>query len=133
MAYTKSTTLPDDSLLMEEVMGQIGRAAMDQYFIYAKMQYEVPKTADIVKDPAGCRVPSDAAVQMLTVYNLAAEVTPEIAGAAITYIERLPKDFAVTFANSAYKRKPTLALTPVFKEWVRKNSALLFLVNQMGT
>jgi len=129
MKYTKSKTLPDDSLLMEEVKGMIGSTAMDQYFIHAKLQYEVPGIEEITKDPAGARLPNDAAVQTLIAYNLSREVTPENAGAVITYVERMAKEFAVTFANATMKRKPTLVLIPVFRKWIEGNSALIFLIN----
>ena len=65
---------------------------------------------------------------MLVCYSLAYRVTVETSEPVITYVERMPKEFAVSFANSAVKRKPALLQAPAFRKWVQQNSSLLAVI-----
>ena len=117
-----------DPYLVEEASGMIGLAASSQYFVYVTLNRTMPKFADIVASPKTVPVPQAPDAQMLVCYSLAHQVDRDTAKPCIDYIERMPKDFAVTFANSAAKRKPQLVTTPAFKDWLKQNSALLAVI-----
>jgi hypothetical protein len=114
--------------IVEEASGMIGTAAAAQYFNYFTLAMSMPKFEDIVASPKTVSVPNAPDAQMLVCYSLAHRVTAETAGPVIEYVERLPKDFAVTFANSAAKRRPILVTAPGFKDWLKQNSALLSII-----
>ena len=79
----------------------------------------------MLADPTGTKVPDAPDAQMLTVYNVAARVDAKTIKPAITYIERLPKEFAVTFAKSACQRNSDLVLEPAMRQWSSQNASLM--------
>lgn len=119
-----------DDASMEIAGGAIGREAAAQYFVHLRLDSEMPSYEDIVKNPTTCKAPKEPDAQMLVCYKLATSVKPDDAKAVITYIERLPKDFAATFARSAIKRDPTMVMLPAFQQWAMRNSHLLTLINK---
>jgi hypothetical protein len=117
--------LPLDGVICENIAGSIGEAASLQLVNTLKLDKDMPKIADIVKDPSGAKVPERPDAQMLVAFKLAHSVTEDTAGAIITYISRMPKEFGVTFAKSAGARMPKLVSTPAFLSWAMKNSSLM--------
>jgi hypothetical protein len=115
---------PDDPVTIEGAMGLIGPTAA-QYFGYVRLDKEVPKFDAIVKDPMGVKVPPNPSVQMMAVYNLAHRVSAETLKPVIKYIERMPKEFAMTFAKSACKRDHKLVLDPAMRAWSASNATLM--------
>jgi hypothetical protein len=63
--------------------------------------------------------------QMLVVYNLAHRVTAATMEPVIEYIERMPKEFAATFAKAACKRDPNLVINPAMRKWSSTNASLM--------
>jgi hypothetical protein len=116
--------LPDDPATVEQITGIMGAGAA-QYFAFVKLEREMPKYADIVKNPKGVKVPSKPDAQMLVCYSLAHSIQLKDAAPVIEYMERMPKEFAVTFATTAARRQPMLAMDPAFDKWARQNSSLM--------
>jgi hypothetical protein len=116
--------VPDKAEVVEQVRGIMGAGAA-QYFAFVKLEREMPKYEAIVKDPQGAKLPSKPDAQMLVCYSLAHQIKPADSKPIVEYIERLPKEFAVTFATTACKRQPSLLAQPAFDQWARKNSALM--------
>lgn len=121
--------VPDDDTTLEEASAIIGMEAASQYFVTVRLSREMPTYEDMVANPTTCKCPSKVDAQMLVCYTLASRVNEEDAGQVIKYIERMPKDFAATFARAAIKRDPMLVATPAFNKWAMNNSALLTLIN----
>ncbi len=122
--------LPDDPLIQEEVTGMVGSAAAAQYFAFVKLDREMPKYEAIVKDPKGVKVPSKPDAQMLTCFKLAHNVVVPDISAVITYMERLPKEFAATFAHIACKRDLKLVATPAMQKWAMGNASLMAAISK---
>lgn len=116
--------VPDDAATAEQMHGIMGAGA-GQYLGFIKLEREMPKYEDIVKDPKGVKVPSKPDAQMLACYSLAHQIKPKDAAAVVEYMERLPKEFAVTFATTACKKQPMLVAEPAFDKWARQNSSLM--------
>lgn len=110
---------------VELVGGIIGAGSAAQYFNFVRLKREMPKYESIVKNPTTVKVPEKPDAQMLVCYNLAHRVEAEDCAPVIKYIERMPKEFAVTFAKAACKRKPGLVTTPAFTKWAMENSSLM--------
>lgn len=117
--------LPDAPQNMEIVGGMIGQAAAAQLFAFVRLEKEMPKYDTIVNRPKEAKVPTAPDAQMLVCYNLAHRVSAKDAGAVITYVERLGKEFAVTFAKQAVRRDHSLVATPAFNKWALENSSLM--------
>lgn len=116
--------IPDDPSTVEQIHGIMGAGAA-QYFGFIKLEREMPKYEDIVKDPSKVRVPEKPDAQMLVCYSLAHQIKIKDADQIVEYIERLPKEFSVTFATTACKRQPTLVQSPAFCKWAERHSSLM--------
>lgn len=118
-------SMPDDPATMEEIAGMIGEAACGQLFAFVKLEREMPKYEDIVAQPKSVKVPSKPDASMLVCYTLAARVKVEDCDQVITYIDRMPKEFAVIFGKAAVGRDPRLVTTDGFKKWIKENASLM--------
>jgi len=116
--------IPDDPSVVEQINGIMGAGAM-QYFAFVKLEREMPKYEDIVKNPSTVKVPQKPDAQMLVCYSLAHQIKVKDASAVVEYMERMPKEFAVTFATTACKKQPALVAEPAFDKWARQNSSLM--------
>jgi len=121
--------LPTDSTIVEEITGMIGTAAM-QFFSHVKLQLEMPAYKDIVAAPDKAKVPvGKPDAMMLVCYSLAHQVSAVDATQVIKYIDRMPKEFAVTFAKAAVKRDNKLVMVPSFRDWASTNASLMAKIN----
>lgn len=116
--------IPDDATTVEQIHGIMGAGAA-QYFGFIKLEREMPKYEEIVANPSKVKVPSKPDAQMLVCYSLAHQIKVKDAAAVVEYMERMPKEFAVTFATTACKRQPQLVAEPAFDRWARQNSSLM--------
>lgn len=118
--------------ITEACAGYIGDAAAAQYMAAIKLQQEMPKYEDIITNPKKVRVPTAPDACMLICYNLAHRVTEEELEAVVTYMERMNKDFSVTFATSACRRNRKLASTEVMRKWAKENGSLMAALIEVG-
>lgn len=125
-------SLPDDEATMEEIAGMIGDAATAQLFAFVKLEREMPKYEDIVKNPENERVPSKPDAAMLVCYNLAHRVNMEECDAVISYIDRMPKEFGVIFGKAAVDRDQNLIKTKGFQKWISANASLMVQIGGYG-
>lgn len=123
--------LPTDNEAIELASGMIGQAAAAQLFTHIKLGHEMPDIADIIKDPKKVKVPSKPDACILITYNLAARINEKIAEPVITYMERMPKEFAVTFAKAACRRDSTLVYHDAFVEWSNRNASLMTALTEI--
>jgi hypothetical protein len=117
--------LPVDPTSVELAGGLIGAGAAAQLFATIRLGLEMPPIEDIIADPEGVKVPEKPDARMLVAYNLAARIDKSNAKPVITYVERMPKEFAVTFAKSAIGRDRSLVSAPAFVDWASRNSSLI--------
>lgn len=123
-AARNGDTIPTDPATMEALKGIMGDGSA-QYFAFVKLELEMPKYEEIVKSPQKCRLPNKPDAQMLVAYNLAHRIQLKDAEAVVAYMERMPKEFAVTFATTACKKQPELVMTAAFSTWAKQNSSLM--------
>ncbi len=122
--------IPDDPSTIEEISGMIGMGAATQLFAFVRLEREMPKYETIKANPMGAKLPAKPDAQMLVCFNLAHRVTQEDAAPIITYIERMPKEFAVTFLVAAVKRIHSLVNTPAVAKWTSENASLMAAINK---
>lgn len=130
-AQRNNGVMPDDPTTVEQMMGIMGGGAA-QYFAFVKLEREMPKYQDIIADPMKVKVPTKPDAMMLICYQLAHMIKLPDAAQVVAYMERLPKEFAVTFATTACKRQANLVATPAFAKWARENSALMAAITSAG-
>lgn len=118
-------SVPDDPTTIEEVGGDIGPAAAAQYFAFIRLEREMPKYEAILADPDKAKLPEKPDALMLICYNLAFRIKKEDCAPVIKYMNRAPKEFAVTFAKAACTRDHSLVSTPAFQKWAMENSSLM--------
>jgi hypothetical protein len=120
-----------DADTKEEARGRIGDASTT-YFMHLELELKLPKWEKIIADPTGIKLPEKPDAIMLMCYHAAHKVSKETAEAAVKFVSRLPKEFAVTFAKSACQRDATLVLTPAFQAWIGKNASLMASISALG-
>lgn len=118
-------TLPDDQDAIEEVAGFIGDAATAQLMAFVKLEREMPKFDEIVRDPKGVKVPTKADACMLVAYNLAHRVKMENVDAVLEYVARMPKEFGPVFGKNAVGRDSRLITSKGFIGWIKDNASLM--------
>ena len=129
-AARNNGVMPDDPATVEQIHGIMGGGAA-QFFQTLKLEREMPKYEDIVASPSTVKIPSKPDAMMLTCYQLAHLIRPEHAAQVIEYMDRLPKEFNVTFATTACSRQPKLVATPAFSKWVAQNTSLMAAVSRV--
>lgn len=125
-------SLPDDPLVMEELGGMYGDAAVAQVFTFVKLEREMPKFEAIIADPRGVRVPNKVDACMLVSFNLAHRVTMENIDPVLEYVERMPKEFGVVFGKNAVQKNTKLITSAGMNKWVRANASLMTQIGGYG-
>ncbi len=125
----KDGFIPTDIVSKRIAAGWLGVSHAAQLMSHIQLGTEMPKVEDIVKDPMGTRVPEKPDAQMLVVHKLAHDVTSNTAAPIIKYVERMPKDFAVSFCRSACRRDPKLVYDTAFDEWMDRNGSLMAAIS----
>lgn len=119
---------PDDSVTLELASGIIGEPAAQQLMATIRLSHQMPRFDDIIADPKGTKIPTQPDAQMLVVYELAGRADEKNIRPLMTYVERLPAEFAVTFTKSAVMRKPDLLDTDAVNDWCMRNASLMTAV-----
>ena len=124
--------LPTDTDAVELASGAIGQAASAQLFATLRLRAEMPPFEQIIASPATVKVPEKPDACMLICYNLAARTDNDNLGSIIKYIERMPQDFAATFAKAVTTRMPTIVARPEMLAWVSRNNTLMATLHVLG-
>lgn len=116
---------PTDATAIEIASGMIGLAAAQALMAHVKLGQEMPPLEDIIKNPKKTKVPTKPDVMMLVAYSLASRVSVDNVDPIVDYMDRAPKEFAVTFARQAVKRDGAIILTDAFDRWTAANASLM--------
>jgi hypothetical protein len=121
-----------DPMLTEMLMGTMGKGGTAQLIAFARLRSELATYEEIVSRPKTAKVPADgrADALMLTTHMLARFVDKDNIAALLTYMERLPDAFGITFVKSALKRFPALINTKEMGAYCRKNPAIIAAVHR---
>ena len=113
--------------------GTIGMPATQSIIAHLQFQLQLPSYAKVVADPMGTEVPTRADLQMLMAYQLAGYAQVADLDPCIKYIQRLPKDMAVTFISSLLRRdyKGIINTAPM-QNWINKNATLISVISSLS-
>jgi hypothetical protein len=124
--------VPLDPTTNETLAGIIGEGGQQQYINSIKLAQQMPKFEVIIADPMKAKVPEAPDAQMLVCFHLAHKVDDKSVEQVVKYVDRFPKEFAVTFARATIQRSPTLLPTKAFNAWCMRNASLVAVLNQLG-
>lgn len=133
MADTSTGNLPTDTDAVEIASGGIGHAAAGQLFATLRLESELPDIKTIINNPGAARVPTKPDAQMLVAYKLASLSAADNLEPVITYIERLPADFAATYAKAVVTRVPQLVAHKAMLDWTKRNNTLMTTLSMLKT
>ena len=123
--------IPTDKTATRIASAWLGIEHAAQLMTHIKLGTEMPAVEDIIRDPDGTRVPPKPDAQMLVVHRLAHEVTEKTAKPIIQYVERMPKDFAVSFCRAACRRNSKLVYADAFDAWMDRNGSLMAAITDV--
>jgi hypothetical protein len=121
--------MPTDDTAVELTAGAIGQAAAAQLFATIRLDSELPKIEAIIANPGAAKLPGAPDAQMLTCYKLASLANNDTLTPIVTYVQRLPADFSITFAKALVTRVPAFAAKPAMLDWAAKNASLMATMN----
>jgi hypothetical protein len=125
--------IPTDGGTIETLSGIIGMAATQSLIGHLQFRLELPSYAEIVADPDNTPVPKKADLLLLMAYELAGYTQIPDLAACIKYIQRLPKDMAVTYVSSLLRRDyKNIINTPAMQGWINKNAALVSIIASLS-
>lgn len=109
------------------LIGTIGESAARDMHAFVGVADMLVPYEDIIFDPKGVKVPSDAVAMIIQVYQFLSRVVKTELSNLMDYIERLPKEtqslFATSLASTPNKKAWALQ-NQKFVNWARKNSYL---------
>lgn len=118
---------------LEVLAGTIGMGATTSLASHMTFRLQLPSYDAVVADPQNTEVPTKADLQMLMAYELSSYAKPADLGPVITYMQRLPKDMAVTFVSSLLRRDyKQMINVPAMQAWINKNAALVSVISSLA-
>lgn len=114
-----------DDAAGEMITGWLGNAATAQLKSWLLVKTETPDWTDIVRDPENIEVPARADACLMTCHECAHRVDMRTSRQVIKYMRRLPKEFAMTYAQAAIHRLPKLIADRDMMAWSKENRSLL--------
>ncbi|QEG09254.1 ATPase [Stenotrophomonas phage Pokken] len=105
--------------------GTITSGVATEFLTYCKHAADLVSLEDVLKAPAECRVPYEAAVKYATTTHLLSSVKGDTLAPVLEYITRYDASFKIMFARQLAIRHPTLAGHPAFAQFLSKMTHLL--------
>ena len=104
------------------ISGTIGEGPGMEFTVFCAIFDNLPKLADIIKNPLGTNLPDDPAVNYAITGMLSNNLTTSNAGPIMPFIDRMGVEFQIITLRGAIKNDPTLADIPAVDKWVTKNA-----------
>ena len=112
---------PDRGIRHALLEGVLGQGAAAEYVGFLGVYEKLPDIKTIFSDPTGQPVPTEASAKYAVCAGISKLVTPKTMEAALTYLGRLTKEFAVFAVKTAVFRNPDLYKSPAFTKWAVAN------------
>jgi hypothetical protein len=118
-----------DPLVRTAQAGIIGEGSAGQYLAFYLLGDKIPTINEIVKDPAGCRLPTAMDQMIFTIFNMAEKADKKNVPALVRYMSRMKTDMGVIFYRNALIRDKSLMQCREFGDWAVANKEIIALVN----
>ncbi len=126
---------PDQIQYSPEIMalaaGLIGAGAANQLATFIKMANSNIQFKDIIADPKGCALPEEPSTMMLTSYMAASRTDMNNVAKVVTYMSRMPEEFAAMYVRSAMKKDARIINTQAVGEWCAQNATLVAVLSNL--
>lgn len=122
---TEDGNIKVDEIANAMMTGWLGVAATAQLMAWLRVKTETPDWNDIVRRPEDVEIPERADACLMSCHECAHRVDMKTIRPVIAYVRRLPKEFAVTFAQAAVAREPRLIVDRSMRDWSKENRSLL--------
>ena len=107
------------------IAGAVGYGAAVEFMSFLKLYRDMPSIDAILLTPDAAKVPEDVATLYAVSSALAAKATDTNLGRVITYLDRIPAEYAVYSIKDAVLRDPLLQTNNSFTQWAVSHSQLL--------
>jgi len=111
----------DEDEEAEVYAGAAGAAFAAEYMQFLQLYRSLPNPDDIIADPAKTPVPTDPALMYAISGGLARKMTDRNIGSVITYLNRIPAEFAVYCMTDATRRNSDLTSNRAYASWAVKH------------
>jgi hypothetical protein len=126
-AFARGMAL-DHPLVLTAASGAVGDGAAHSYMAFVKARSKIPTVSAIVAHPDTTPVPEELDVAMFLVFDLASKTKRDNLKPIVSYIKRMPSDFAVTYFHAVTRRDKSLVSTTEFSQFALDNLSLLTAV-----
>ena len=111
-ALIKDKDVTDESAVL--LAGTITSGTAVDFVQFTKVFHNLVTIAEIRKDPANCRVPTDVGAKWAVTSHMMEKITEENFDDLSTYADRFTIDFRILFYRSILVRNPNLRQHPAF-------------------
>lgn len=115
--YTLGTQVTIDDI--DAVEGIVGKGCATEFVTFCDIYQSLPAIADIVKDPAGCVLPSEKSQRYALATYIADHMDKNNAAPLVDYLKRLDVDFRVVAIRMANARTPGINMVPAVNLMIR--------------
>lgn len=122
----------NDTAVSEGVAAKIGVPSAAAYMGWLQFRLELPQYEEVVAAPADTPVPGKPDLQLLMAYELASRSLQPDLPKVVAYMQRLPKDMAVTYIVALIRRDKQMITDPAIGAWCAKNATLLAAVQTLS-
>lgn len=120
-----TATAPAKAIEHALFAGAVGEGAAVEFSAFLRLYREIPSIDAIFLDPAKAPVPTNPATLYAVSAALARRSKADNFGRVLTYLDRLPQEYAVLGVKDATGRDPILATTPEFTRWMVAHSDIV--------
>ncbi len=106
--------------------GTVGTGAAVEFSAFVRLYRSIPSIDGIFLNPSTATVPNDPASLYAVSAALARRATVQNFRRAITYLDRIPQEYAVMAVKDATAREASLCATGEFTSWCVSHSDVVF-------
>lgn len=110
----------------ELFIGSVGKGAATEYSAFLQLYRNLPNIDAILLDPKGAKVPNSPATLYAVSAALARRMDDKTIARCITYLDRLPQEYAVYAVRDAITRDGGLASVKEFTKWAIAHQDVVF-------
>ncbi len=114
-------TEPGYEHLLPMLAGTISEGVARQFMAFCKIESQLPKLQEILKNPAGIAVPTELSIKHAITSSLSEHISVTNATEIMQYISRFPIEFQVICVKAAGQRNKKIHTHPSVKQWVKTN------------
>lgn len=116
----------DEPHLMAMLAGTLSEGVAREFIAFCKNDKDLPKVADILKNPNALPVPKEPSVLYAITGSLAHHANDDNLSSLMTYMDRLPKEFQVIWLRETMRRNDDLRRHKATLNWIVKNGSEFF-------